>query len=280
MFAITGNRGRKAMKSRRSIVMKLLKVFISAVAALVVSFTALTVSAQNMDLYVKNQYVERDVVTYADIDMLPIADIAGELGFKYTETLYGFSLYNEQTSFSFVLGSPIVYCNNQPHIGLDVVPMIINGRVRLPSTFFTRNLGLSYTWDRVTNAIFISSDDMLREIQSANWYQGYKKAAEGRLAKYKGSNVPDYGDLSGEELIYYDVSDGWYNFRYDYYEADLIRYVNYLEETGWVAFDEPYYDDNEIVFYYSKGNVSINVGAYADLNETYAFVDYIFENLL
>ena len=129
--------------------------FIAAGAA---AASALCAQAHEMDMYVSNQYVVRDMQTVWGFDMLPVMDIAGELGFNCSFDGQNLVLYNDWRSFSFTLGSASVYDQNGAWYGLDVVPQVIEGRVRVPAKFFQDAMGMSYVWDDVTNAVFLNSE--------------------------------------------------------------------------------------------------------------------------
>lgn len=243
-------------------------------AATMISVTA-TVSAHTKSMYINDIYVERDVVQYDSIDMLPIADIAGELGFKYRRDGNEFRITSDTINYYFYLGSATVSDNKGHTYGLDVRAMELGGKIRIPSTFLTKILGLSYDYDYVTDMLFINSKNLLSEFKDTFLYSQYKKAADKQVSYYWDTQVPDYGDLSSEDITYKcEYTDGWKEKQYTYYDTDFNLYIEYLENTGWKQFDEPYYDGSSIEYYYTKDNYAIIVGAYEDLESAYVWVDY------
>lgn len=253
--------------------MKKLITAIIGIASMLICFTAINASAATMEMYINEQYVERDIVNQGGIDMLPIADIAGELGFEYQQTYNGFKLKGYYNTYTFTMGNASVYDYWGNWIGLDMVPRIINDKIRIPATFVTKTLGYSYTWDYVTNIIFVNSPNSLAETKSNYWYAGWKRAADGTVENYWHSIVPDYGNLSGEQpWEYFLGEDGITYFFYDYYGEDFERYIKYLYDTGWTEIDEAFYEDNTIGYGFYKGDVWVAVAIY---DNTYAIVCYM-----
>lgn len=132
------------------------------------------VNAQDMNMYVKDTYVVRDMQTVNDFDMLPILDIAGELGFHCYYDGNIINLYNDTKGYVFTVGSASVYDESGNWYGLDVVPQVINGKVRVPAKFFQDAMGMSYVWDAVTNTIFMGSEN------TYNWLIGTWEYQEGK----------------------------------------------------------------------------------------------------
>lgn len=116
------------------------------------------VNAMDIKMYVNDIFLVRNLETVGELDMLPILDIAGELGFQCTFDGTTAILYNDLQSYSFTLGNPTVIDRYGNRYGLDAVPQIMKDRFCAPAKFFQDAMGLSYTWDDVTNTIFISSD--------------------------------------------------------------------------------------------------------------------------
>ena len=246
---------------------------IIGVTSMMICFASLRALAAPMDMYINEQFVERDIVNRSGIDMLPIADIAGELGYEYQVADYGFVLAGPYNSYNFQMGNPVVYDYWGNWNGLDIVPMIIDGKVRIPATFVTKTLGLSYTWDYVTNTIFVNSPNALNETLTAYWYEGYKRAVHGTVANYWHSIVPDYGNISCEQPYdYYLGEDGWTYFYYEYYGSDVNIYVNYLRESGWEEIIDPYYSEDEQGYIFYRNGVAVSV--YADFYGDYVEVSY------
>lgn len=69
------------------------------IACLTMASSIIGVSAADMNMYVNGIFVVRDLETVGDFDMLPILDIAGELGYQCT--------LMEQRQSSTTIGSPI-----------------------------------------------------------------------------------------------------------------------------------------------------------------------------
>ena len=250
--------------------MKKLITTVICIVSILLCFTAINASAETMEMFINEQCVERDVVNQGGIDMLPIADIAGELGFQYQETNNGFKLKGYYNTYTFTIGKASVYDYWNNWIGLDIVPMFINDKLRIPATFVTKTLGYSYTWDYVTNAIFVNSPKSYAEMKSNYWYEGWKRAADGTVANYWHSIVPDYGNLSGEKpWEYFLGEDGWTYFYYEYYEADMYRYIDYLDRTGW--YYEGTYNDGSLISF-SKYNMSLDI--YIDYEEEWVEISY------
>lgn len=168
-----------------------MKKIISIITAFsLLCLSVIGVSARDMNMYVRNQYVVRDVVDLRGFDMIPIADIAGELGYEYQKSGDTFKLvsYAGYTSYTFTIGSASVYDQNGGWHGLDVVPQYIGGKVRIPSKFLQNTLGLSYVWDSVTDTIFVGSEN------TYNWLINtaeYKNAVNGKPASVSASSSYD-----------------------------------------------------------------------------------------
>lgn len=161
------------------------KIFSTIIAFSLLCLSTIGVSAREINMYVRNYNVVRDVVDLYGFDMIPIADIAGELGYEYYSDGNTFRLVNyvgEYRSYTFTIGDAAVYDQNGGWHGLDVVPQYISGKVRIPSKFLQDTLGLSYVWDAVTDTIFIGSENIY------NWLVNtaeYKEAANRKTAPAK-----------------------------------------------------------------------------------------------
>lgn len=175
-----------------------MKKIVSIITALsLLCLSAIGVSAREMSMYVRNQYVVRDVVDLQGFDMIPIADIAGELGYEYQKSENSFKIvsYAGNPSYTFTIGSASVYDQNGGWYGLDVVPQYIGGKVRIPSKFLQDTLGLSYVWDSVTDTIFVGSEN------TYNWLINtaeYKDAVSGKKASTSAS--PSYDCYPGTQF--------------------------------------------------------------------------------
>ena len=192
---------------------------IAAVAAAITAFSALGASAQDMNMYVNDHYVVRDMQTVSGFDMLPILDIAVELGFNCSFDGTTITLYNDSKSYVFTVGSASVYDESGNWYGLDVVPQVMNGKVRVPAKFFQDAMGMSYVWDAVTNTVFLGSEN------TYNWLIGtweYQEAEKQKLIRdtmderLKNLYDPFYYDdlrvwIDEETSNNYYVMVMWYN---------------------------------------------------------------------
>lgn len=133
------------------------KTILSTIIAALAIFGA-SASAAQTDMYVNNTYVSREFTTIGQFDMVPILDIAGELGYSCSIDDQKFQISNGVTTFYFTIGSADVYAQDGVWFGLDIVPTIINGRVMIPSNFLIYNMGVAYSWDDITSTLFINSD--------------------------------------------------------------------------------------------------------------------------
>ena len=219
------------------------------IACLTIASSIIGVSAADMNMYVNGIFVVHDSETVGDFDMLPILDIAGELGYQCTFDGTTAIFYNDWQSYTFVVGSATVVDRYGNWYGLDVVPQVINDRFYIPAKFFQDAMGLSYTWDAVTNTIFLNSDATYQwlirtpEHQKAN--PKYMARVYADTFRYKGT-LASYG---GEMVDYHKVT---------YYTNDLYYYmadVNYDGTLYLVVAESPYYSNGVIVYTYSNGSV-------------------------
>ena len=130
--------------------------------------------AAETGMYVNNAYVSREFDTIGQFDMVPILDIAGELGYGCDFDGSQFRLYNDNVTYTFTMGSADVFSHDGTWFGLDVVPQFINGRVMIPANFLIYILGTPYTWDNVTQTLFINSN------YSYRWLTGTKEYKEAK----------------------------------------------------------------------------------------------------
>ena len=220
--------------------------FIICLAALCVG----TVSyAYDMNMYVNNIFVVRDIQSVAGFDMLPVADIAGELGFGCTYNEKEVVLYNDVQSFTFTVGSPAVYDKFGNQYGLDVVPQMIAGKLRIPANFFQNVFGMSYTWDSVTNTIFMNSQSAFEWITGTDEYKGANP-------KYMAGLYADYFRNQGTVYSYGSENTGGnrVSYRYDelwYYMAD----INYDGILDMVISAEDYCSNGVVVYTYKNGSI-------------------------
>lgn len=211
------------------------------------SFT--NIFAINMDMYVNDTFVQRDIQSVGNFDMLPILDIAGELGFQCTFDGTTAVLYNALQSYTFIIGNPLVIDQYGNSYGLDIVPQIIDGKLRIPAKFFQDALHMTYTWDSITNTIFLGSDATYSWLINTPEHQAADPKYMARLyadAFIKEKTLTSYG---GEMVLYHKST--YQTDSLSYYMAD-INYDGILDLT--VA-DIPYQSNGVIVFTYKNGNI-------------------------
>ncbi len=183
--------------------MNLKKKAVSLLAALAVLCTAeaaccKNASARYMELYVDNHRLMRNVQSIEGFDMLPVMDIAGELGFGCTFDGTTATLYRGGETYRFTLDSPTVYSQDGQRYGLDVVPQLIDGNLYVPAKFFQDVFRKTYVWDPVTDALFLGSEDTYNWLVSTPEYQEAKRikeernmyALDGRVARVASKEVP------------------------------------------------------------------------------------------
>ncbi len=118
----------------------------------------ITAQARDMQMYVSGTYLTRDIESIDGFDMVPLLDIAGELGFHSWFDGTTAIIYNDVIKFTFTMHSPAVYDQHGREYGLDIVPQMINGKFMIPAKFFVDHLNMTYTWDSVTDTVFLDSD--------------------------------------------------------------------------------------------------------------------------
>jgi len=230
--------------------MKLKKLTAGILAAGMMLGSAFSASAYSMNMYVKNHYVTRDMQTMGKFDMLPIMDIAGELGYQVYYENGKFWLFNDSVSYEFTVGKADFYDQDWNWYGLDVVPQFIGGKLRLPSSFFTKTLGLSYTYDDVTKTLFIDSDSSYKWLIGTWEYQNSapmrrKKALPAYRNKLKNMSsgklytIFDIDKDGVEELIVMDEDNQIPNsnrYRFYTYRNGEVKYLGKLgsvPNVGW-----------------------------------------------
>ena len=215
--------------------MKKIIAIISTVMLFGVS--AMGVSAREMNMYIRNYNVVRDVVDVAGFDMLPIADIAGELGYQYHEYGNSFELTSTYNSFKFTVGSASVYDIYGNWYGLDVVPQIINNKMRIPSKFLQDVLHMSYVWDSVTNTIFVASEDTYNWLINTNEYKeaaNNKQTSSVSYERYSGTAFRTFSSAIGISAESVGTSStGSTIYSYGYIPMDLFySYIAILQSDG------------------------------------------------
>lgn len=145
---------------------------ISAVAAAVAIITAgSSVCAREMWIHVNNHGLQRNICQVWGFDMIPILDIAGELGFNVNFDGTTAVLHNDAQTFKFTLGDASVYDGAGNWYGLDVVPQYIDGRLMIPVKFLTDVFGYSYVWDPYMDYLFLNSEEMYNKMLSSESYE-------------------------------------------------------------------------------------------------------------
>lgn len=216
---------------------------------------SMSVNAHNMNMYVNDICVVRDVQMIDGFDMLPVMDIAGELGYNCSYDSKTLVLYNDSERFTFTLGSASVYDESGRWYGLDVVPQVIQGKIRIPAKFFCDVKSMSYVWDPITNTIFMGSEN------SYNWLintEEYKCSNPKYMADKYFKYVSRAGAIYNHNgLAYYDERNTT-KFSYDelwYYIAD----INYDGVLDLIVSPEDYYGNGLMVFTYLEGEISLLV---------------------
>ena len=225
------------------------KILIPLIAAGIAAVSSISANAQDMNMYVNNQFVVRDIQTVGSFDMLPVLDIAGELGFYSSFDGTTINLYNDSQSFIFTVGNASVYDQNGNRYGLDVVPQVMNGKVRVPAKFFSDVLGKSYTWDSVTNTIFMGSDDTYNWIINTVEYNASNPRYMANMyssALFNTGYLHSYSYVSGKsESRYFSPYEMWY------YMAD----VNYDGILDLIVSGEDYYSNGIMIYTYKDNTI-------------------------
>ena len=178
------------------------------IAALITVMTTLllfgtTALAEQTHMYVNNTYVTREFSTVGQFDMIPILDIAGELGYSCSVNGQNFQVSNGITTFYFKMGSASVYAQDGVWFGLDVVPKIINGRIMIPANFLIYNMGVSYTWDEPTKTLFINSDSTYKWLINTPEYKNERIRRENAVSKVpKGTMSNPFSATDGAEITF------------------------------------------------------------------------------
>ena len=192
--------------------------------------------AAETGIYVNNTYVRREFTTIGGFDMVPILDIAGELGFTCTCDGQHFQLSNGETTYSFMVGSADVYAQDGTWFGLDIVPTVVDGRIMIPSNFLIYNLGVSYTWDDITSTLFINSDYSYQWLINTWEYKAANpKYMAGRyvnMLRSKGVITSAPGKLHGGYYQNYDVNQLWYFMDDVNYDGILDLVVSVEQSSG------------------------------------------------
>lgn len=225
------------------------KIKVLFISCLMMFSFAIGAQAADMNMYVNGIFVVRDLETVGEFDMLPILDIAGELGYQCTFDGTTAILYNDWQSYTFVVGSATVIDRYGGWYGLDVVPQIKNDKLYVPAKFFQDAMGLSYTWDSVTNTIFLNSDATYQWlINTPEHKQANPKYMAGLYARslWNTGTITSYGgEMVQYNCVAYPVTELWY------YMAD----VNYDGVLDLVISESDYQGNGIIVYTYRDGSI-------------------------
>ena len=149
-----------------------MKKIIASILAVGISIGCIaSAGAANINMCVKDNYVTRDLQTLGSIDMIPILDIAGELGLKTYFDGYTLWIEKDYKAYKFALNSANVYDEQGNWYGLDVTMRYINGKLYIPSSFLTNVLGISYSWDNITKTLYIDADRTLNWVKTTQEYE-------------------------------------------------------------------------------------------------------------
>ena len=212
-------------------------------------FAASSVSAQNMEMYVSGHYTIRDIQNVGGIDMVPIEEIAPELGFTTWFDGNELTLYGTDRTYWFHINDANVWDNAGGWSGLDVTPRVIDGKVRIPVTWLVNTLGMNYTYDWVTNMLFINSD------YTYNWLINTPEYKDGILQKQRESWLWSMVGRYSGDMINLEVTSvapdhvkiAWYNkWATTYYDA----YFKSGSEDRLSAYGKVYLRNTDGTYYY------------------------------
>ena len=180
-----------------------MKKIIASILAVGISVSCIvSAGAANINMCVKDNYVTRDLQTLGSVDMIPILDIAGELGLKTYFDGYNLWIEDGYRSYKFTLNSANVYDVQGNWYGLDVTMRYINKKLYIPSTFLTNVLGISYSWDNITKTLYIDADRTLNWIKNN---QEYRDAVNCRTA---------YANYLKSKRAYWDLNEARFELGY------------------------------------------------------------------
>ena len=183
----------------------------------------LPASAKNTRMCIRDcDYIQRELEVVAGFDMLPIMDIAGELGYNVYREKNRLWLYRGNHSFVFNIGNAAVYDENGKWYGLDVTPRIINGKYMIPAKFIYTVLGDTYTWDDVTKTLFIGSDRTYNWLITTDEYKGaqlWKKLPSSYVYASGAGGWSEFLTLNSDGSFVGDFYDDCYFYDGLFYEA-------------------------------------------------------------
>lgn len=254
---------------------KIITVFI--VMATIMLCGALSASAKTMDMYINGMYSTQEVEQIGGFDMLPAEEVSGYFGFTSYFDGYTLTFYGTERTYYFHIGDAVVTDNAGGWYGLDITPRLINNTVYIPAKFFCDTFGMTYTWDWVTETIFINSDYTYNWLISTDeyWVGRKRKTTENALAKLV---AEEYDSVINEWGKYYDnfitvcgTATADYETFNDYYVSleayDGKSYNLYFPKDGnWTKDIDTVYDE-----FQSKGKFEIAVIA-ANANGKYRVI--------
>lgn len=225
-----------------------MKKIIASILAVGISISCIaSVGAANINMCVKDNYVTRDLQTLGSVDMIPILDIAGELGLKTYFDGYNLWIEDGYRSYKFTLGSADVYDSQGNWHGLDAMPKYANEKLYIPSTFLTNVLGISYSWDNITKTLYIGAEKTLNWVKTN---QEYNDAVNCRTAyaQYLQSNTFigeqlatfELGYLNNDDIPELFVAKGGSNYGvgvdiYTYKNGKMI-FLGEVGSYGWIKY--------------------------------------------
>ena len=207
------------------------------------------VHAADMNMYVNGIFVVRDVQTVGEFDMLPILDIAGELGYECTFDGTTAVFYNSNQSYTLLVGEASVFDRYGNWYGLDVVPQVIHDNLYVPAKFFQDAMGISYTWDWLTKTIFMGSDATYKWLIQTEEYKAANPKYMAELYANSFWNAATIVAYGGEMVG---------NHRKEYRTTDLFYYmadVNYDGILDLVVASEASQSNGVIVYTYRNGHI-------------------------
>lgn len=220
------------------------KKIVSAAALCAVLLQAGAAYAYDVDIYIKSYHVIRDIRNVDGYDMLPIADIAGELGYTYTVISDDkFSVTANNRTYDFTINDNMAYDNNGGRYNLGTAPQIMEGAVRIPSNFFTEILDVGYIWDEYIHAVFIDAQNSYDWIITTPEYQ----AAQGINVPQDEQGYVTFENLTDQVVkINKYISDGLYIEAMQYCEQTLYNHyaspsdillINSLKEKASISYN-------------------------------------------
>lgn len=208
-------------------------------------------SARDMNIYVNDILLIRDVCQVDGFDMLPILDISGELGYYSYSSENSVVIYNDYSYYRFILGSAVVYGRQGECLGgLDIVPQYINNKFMIPAKFFQDSFGYSYMWDAKTDILFLNSLIKYNNIISLNNNPQEQSINDAYFVKKAKEmlGVPEYAEVT------YNLSDIYF---WDG-GARFLRGISFYEGEELVACAEIDVHTLELVrgiYNYSKNDI-------------------------